>query len=236
MVTAEGIFDQAIEMSNINDPDLVTDAQWLSWLSSFQKQAFLIAAKENPDFFGREGNTSARSSFDGSWSLTSTPGNVAAVSKLQIQAITGTVSDLSVGSEVNMIPIRSPDDDISPRVYIRNKTIFEYNGELGADSSNFVTTLKVFYSFLPPTLTATSDSLDLPEEFNDLVVLPLASRLALRDQRAEEAAFIQNLYREQITLFIQQLSVFDEGVTRELEMIPASARPVIFSSGSDGGV
>lgn len=229
MATAQQIYDQAVQRSNLNDPDLIPEAQWLDYITTLERRVFLTAARENPDFFGREGNTSARSSA-ATWSLTTAPGSVAAVTRIEIAAITGTVLGLTVGDEVSVISIREPDLALAPRVYLRDKVLTDYSGEMETDSSNFVTTLKIFYSLLPADRTATSDALDLPEEYNNLVVVPLAGILATRDQRPEEAQSLNQEFGLDWANFLQHISVFDEATIRELEQIPASSRRL-----SEGG-
>lgn len=223
-MTCQEIIDMAIQRSNLNDPDLIPDAQLLDFITSFERFVFLEAARENPDFFGREGNTNARGASTDNWDLTSAPGNVAAFSRLEVQAITGTVSGISVGDEVNVVSIRNPWVELAPRVYVRDRVVHEYNSELQDDSSNFVTTLKVYYSFLPTDKTSTADTLDLPDEFNLLVVLPLARVMALRDQRPDDAQALNEEFLQHYRTFIQQVSVFDEAAMRELEGIPAASR------------
>ena len=147
-----------------------------------------------------------------------------------IAAITGTVTGVAVDDEVSVISIRNPDVALSPRVYIRNKTITDYKSELQTNATNFVTTLKVWYSFLPPDRTATADTLDLPEEHNQLVVVPLAAMLALRDQRPEEAQVLSAEFALDWSTFLQQVSVFDEVTVREIEQVPAASRRL-----SEGG-
>lgn len=222
MATANEIYNQAVALSNLNDSTLVGETEWLDWLTSLQKRPYKDAAKVNPDYFGKEGNTSARGSSTATWSLTTAPGNVAAVSKVVVQAITGTVTGISAGDDVYVVSIREPDVEPSPRVYIRSKTIYEYNSELQDDSSNYVTTLKVYYSYLPGDITATSDNMDLYEEHNNLLVFPLAALLALRDQRPEEAQALWDLYQQERLDFINNITVFDEATTRDLTSVGAS--------------
>lgn len=222
-MTAQEIINAAAERSNLNDKDLISTTELLDYITLYERRVYLTAARENPDFFGREGNTSARASSTDSWSLTSAPGNIAAVSKIEVQSITGSVSGISAGDDVNIISIRDPDAALAPRVYIRNKTVREYNQELQDDSSNYVTRLKVYYSFLPPDRTSTSDSLALPGEFNNLVILPVAALMAIRDQRPEEAQVLQSEFQLDWSTFLQHLGVFDEGVIRELSQVQASA-------------
>jgi hypothetical protein len=183
----------------------------------------MIAARANPDFFGREGNTSTRGSSTASWSLTAAPGNVAAVSRVEVYAITGTVSGISTGDEVSIISIRNPEHGIAPRVYLRNKTIYEYDSELQTDSSNYVTRLKIFYSYLPATKTSGSDQLDLPDEFANVLIVPLARLMALRDQRVDELPGLDEEWKLAIITFLNHMGVFDEVTIREFLAIPAAA-------------
>lgn len=221
-MTAQQIIDMAVERSNLNDSDLIPEAQLLDYITAYERLAFQIAARGNPDYFGREGNTDARATSSDSWSLTSAPGNIAAVSKITVAAITGTVTGISTGDDVNVVSIRNPEDGLAPRVYIRNKTIREYNSELQDDSSNFVTRLKIFYSYLPVDKTSTTDSMEIPDEWNNLVVLPLAGLLALRDQREAEAQVLGQEYSTHLDLFINSLGVYDEATIRELKQMAAS--------------
>lgn len=226
MATAQQVFDQAVERSNLNDQDLIPTTQILDYITSYERRVYLTAARENPNFFGKEGNTAARAS-QATWSLNSSPGDIAAVTMLEVAAITGTVAGVAVGDVVNLIDIRHPDVELTPRVYMRNKTLTDYKLELETDSSNFVTTLKVYYSFLPPDRTALADQLDLPEEHNQLVVLPLASTLALRDQRPEEAQVLMGEFQLDWATFLNQVSVVDEGTVREIGQIQASSHKVV---------
>ncbi len=221
MATVQDLFDVAVERSNLNDAALIPTAEILRLTSSYEKRVFLTGARLNPDFFGKEGITAARGTSTDTWSLMTAPGNVAALSLIEISAITGTVTGLSVGDEVEVMSIRQPEVAIAPRVYVRNKIVHEYNSELQDDSSNYVSTLKVFYSFLPDTRSAMTDAVDLPEEFESLITLPLARTLAIRDQRPDEAAPLDDEFKFDWAIFTQQVIVFDEATVRGLRSVPA---------------
>lgn len=221
--TVDDVIDQAVERSNLNDETLFTASEVYRYISSFEQRIFLIAAQHNPDYFGREGNTASRASSTDDWDLSATPGNIAAVSKLEVESITGSVTGVSTGDEVSIVSIRNPEFAVAPRAYLRDKTLFEYSSELQDDASNFVTRLKVYYSFLPSNRTAGSDTLDIPDEYITLVVLPLARVMAVRDQRADEVGPIDQEFQLDFANFIQQVSVFDEGSVRGLDQIIASA-------------
>lgn len=222
--TCAQVIARAAERSNLNDSALISETELLAYITSFERRVFLAAARENPDFFGREGNTATRTTGQ-TWTISTTPGNIAAVSRVEVQAITGTVPGVAVGDEVNIISVtRNPDTALAPRVYLRNRVITEYDSELSVDVNNFVTTLKLFYSYLPPARASTATALDLPDEFDQLVVLPLARLMAVRDQRPEEVQAIDQEFMVDWTTFIDQVTVFDEATVRDMSQVTASYR------------
>jgi hypothetical protein len=225
-MTVQDIYDRAVERSNLNDAALVGQAEWVNFISTAEQSLYLEAAEYNPDFFGKEGVTASRSS-GGSWNLRSAPSNVTAVSQVEIDTITGTVSGLSAGDRVNMISIRDPEAELSPRAYLRDLVIREYNDELSTDASNYVSRLKIFYSFLPSTRTDPEDELDLPDQWSPLLVLPLARILAIRDQRPDEVGPLDQEFILHRGIFLRHLGVADEVVVRELEAVAASSPQLV---------
>lgn len=217
--TVQNIIDRAGQRSNLNDTSLIGTTQLIAYVSTLEQLVYLTAARGNPDYFGKEANTSARA-YGATWDLSTT--GIAALSRVEVAAITGAVSGLSVGTEVNLVSIRQPGVALSPRVYVRSRVLREYNSELSTDASNFVTTLKLFYSHLPARRTATTDTLDLPDEWDGLLVLPLAKIMSLRDQRPEEIPSLESEWLVYWQTFLSALSVYDEGTIRELEGIMAS--------------
>ena len=221
--TIQNILDRAVERSNLNDAALLLDDEIEAYISNLERQAYLISARENPDYFGKEAVTAVRSDNTETWNLNTTPGNVAAVSNIEISTIVGSVSGLSVGDNINIISRRNPDVEIGPRVYLRDRVMFEYDSELQTDGSNYVSRLNVFYSHLPSAHTELTDTVDLPDEFDSLLYLPLARILAIRDQRPDEVTSIDEEYKVAMATFMQAVSVFDEGTMRSLQQISAAA-------------
>jgi hypothetical protein len=224
MATVQNIIDRAVERSNLNDSALISTTELIAYVSSFEQQVYMEAARENPDYFGVEGNTAARGSSTATWDLSANPGNVSAISKIEIAASVGSPSGLSAGDEIDLVSIRHPEYGVAPRVYVRNRVAHEYSSELQDDASNYVSQLKLFYSWLPATRTSVSDVLDLPDEHLGLVVLPLAKLLAVRDQRPDEVPALDAEYQMHYATFLQAVSVFDEATIRELDATPASSR------------
>lgn len=224
MATVQNIIDRATERSNLNDASLISETELIAYVSSFEQRLYLEAARENPDYFGEEGNTASRAGNTSTWDISATPGNVGAVSRVEIAGVVGTPTGLAIGDEVSVVSIRNPLHGIAPRAYMRNRVIHEYNSEMGDDASNYVSQLKVWYSYLPTAHTATTDTLSLPEEYTSIVVLGLARVMALRDQRPDEVEGIMLEYTEHLSTFMQALGVFDELTIRELDATQASSR------------
>ena len=219
--TGQNIFDMALERSDLNNEDLVPSAQIIQYINNFQRRAYLRAARINPDYFGTSADTATRTAYTDDWNLESTPGNIAAVLKAEIKSITGTVTGLAVGDKVNLVSIRWPSMEINPRAVLRGRRLSGYGAELGAADANMVTALTVYYSPLPLALPSLEASLMLPEEWADLVVLPLAKVLSLRDGRLEEIEALELELRDVQTMFDEALLVYDHGLARPLSSTPA---------------
>lgn len=230
--TAQDIVDQAVQRSALNNPDLVPNAQALKYISSFQRKIYVDASRVNPDFFGKDDDTASRVDGDTAWDLAVSPGDVGAVSLAVIKTITGTISGIAVGDPVNLISRRFPQIELAPRAFIRGRKLMDYNDELGTGAVNFVDTLTVFYSEMAPEVTLMSQALLLPDEWSDLVILPLARVFAIRDRRADEAQVINQEFNFVYESFIAHAGTYDHGANRPLVAISAAGPPL---RGGGGG-
>jgi hypothetical protein len=222
MATVQNIIDRAVERSNLNDASLISETEAIAYISNLEQNLYLEAARENPDYFGREGQSSTRTSSTATWDIDFAPGNVAAVSRVEVYAVTGSPTSVSVGDEVNIVSIRNPQHGIVPRAYLRNRIIYEYDSELQDDASNYVTVLKVWYSYLPSRLTSTAETVSLPDEHVPMLEIGLAKLYALRDQRPDEVPALDAEYAMYYRTFLQAVSTFDEVTIRELADVPAA--------------
>lgn len=222
--TAQQALDLAIQRSSLNNPDLVAPAQAVRYIANAEKAAYLLAAKLNPEYFGKNADTSTRSAFVDSWDLSTTPGGIASVTRAEVKTITGTVTndgvDIVIGDKINLVSYRWPQLELVPRAYIRGRILFGYKTELGAADANMVTALDIFYADLPTGPTALGTTLSIPDEWIDLIVLPLARNLALRDQRAGEIASIDDEYKLILGMFTQAVGVYDGGAVRPIASVP----------------
>lgn len=225
MATAQEILDDAVGRSSLNDAAHVNTTSILRTISRYERRAFLYAAKHNPEYFGKTGDTITRSAVTSAWDVTIAPGDVAALLGATVAAIEGTVTGVNVGTLVNFISGRTWGPSgaalaLSPRAYYRGRKIVQYGTELGTDGTNLVTKLTLFYAELPPLLTSMTHTLRLPDEWGDLVILPVARLLALKDRRLDEAGDLKDEYVETFGLFMESVQVHDGATLRPLESVP----------------
>lgn len=215
------VINRAIQRSALNNPDLVPMAQMIGYASSYERAVYAMGAKYNPEFFGKDDVTGTRASATDSWDITTTPGDVFALTSAVVETWAGTPGSPAVGDKVQLVSFRFPDLDIPPRAYLRNGRITGYGTELGT-GANYVSVLRLYYSLMPPTVSTVSDTLTIPEEWVDLVVVPLARLLALRDARPNDVAVLDAEYNSLVATFIDHVSVYDHGATRPLIAVPAA--------------
>lgn len=220
--TAQQAMDLALQRSALNNPDLVPPAQVIRYIAQFEKAAYLLAAKLQPEYFGSSGDTGTRAAFGDSWPLTTAPGGIASVTKAEVKTITGSVTDVSVGDQINLISFRWPSLGLAPRAYIRGRDLFGYLVELGAADANMVTVATIYFAVLPTAPTALTTTLTIPDEWIDLVYLPLARVFAIRDSRPTEAEVIQGEFTEARELFKQSLGVYDGGAVKPINSVPVA--------------
>ena len=219
--TVEQALDLAVARSSMNNTDLVPPAQIVRYIANAEKAVYLLAAKLNPEYFGTEGDSAARSAYTDSWAINTTPGGIASVTKIEVKAVAGTpANSVAVGDKLNLVSYRWPNLGLAPRVYIRGRILYGYGTELGIEDANMVTTLTLFYAQLPTGPTAYATSLSIPDEWIDLIVLPLARLLALRDQRPQEIASIDEEYKLILSMFQQAVGMFEGGAVRPLASVP----------------
>lgn len=216
-VTAATVRDMAIDRSNLNSVDLIDETLFLKKMSSLERRIFLLAARINPDFFEQTGTTNTRSSYTDSWDLKLSPANVASVTKIKVAAIAGN-PESEVDDEVHIVGKGDELLEVDPSAYIAGKKVIGISG-LGDDDSNMVTQLTIEYSELPPMVSSTDQSLRIPDEWVDLVVTPLASFLAFKDQRLEEVQLLNVEYEQNLILFVEHIQTFDATAVKTLRLL-----------------
>lgn len=217
--TAQDIINRAVQRSTLNNPDLVPTAQLLQYISQFERALYLRGARINPDYFGKDASTATRAATTDAWDLAATPGDVGLLTRAEVLTIVGSVSGVSVGQKIDLVLHRMQEVGVPPRAYVRGRKISQVGTELGTNGSNLVTVAKVFYSPIPAAVTSLTQSLTVPDEWTDLVVLPLARTLAARDRRLDEIPAINEEYMFMQQLFDEAAIAFDMGVRRPLALV-----------------
>jgi hypothetical protein len=226
--TVQAVINRVLDRSSLNEADLLSETAMFRHLTDFQREIFMFGARENPNYFGTDLITQARSAFTDGWDLSAS--RVAAVSKVEIDTIAGTPT-YPVGTEVDLVDFLYQDLALPPRVYIRNKVVTGVGTDLGSADANMTTKLKVFYSPLPADLVADTDVLLLPDEWVELLVLPLARLLAIRDGGRDQE--VRQLTEEMVGLvdqFIEAVQIVDHPAPKPLTAL--RAMPRLFSGGT----
>ena len=219
-MTAQDAINRAIQRSALNNPDLVPMAQMLGYTSSYERAVYAMGAKYNPEYFGTSGDTTpAKTVVTDTFGV---PTDMFALTKAIVKTITGTVTNVSEGDEVNLVSFRFPELEVAPRAYVRGGAIQGIGDELGAADANMVSVLTLYYSEMPISVTTLTQTLTLPDEWSDLIVVPLARLLALRDNRAADVQILDAEYNSLVATFIDHVSVYDHGATRPLIAVPAA--------------
>lgn len=200
-------YDASISYSALNKAELYDQDMALIHMSHFQQKVFILASLYNPDYFGLESTSATRADEQASFNLGATPTiRSGLVERVEVEAITGTVSGVSTGDEINLISLREPEIHLSPRAYLRDKRLFQYAAELGSDGSNFVSQVRLWYTKIPAFPTDLSQQLDLDDVWAHLVIVPMAAVLALWDQRPEDRDRLMQEHTQNQQLFIELIS------------------------------
>jgi len=202
-INAQQIYDRAIRRSLLSSSVAFSLDDTLASMSFYEAQAFMRANQVNPDFFGTEATTSARTSPTNNWLLLSEFGDVGIITRIEVAEVTGQVTDAAVGTVCTPIHVAEPGAGLVPRVYIRNMRLYGYGTDLGPDTQNFVTKLKVWYSRRPAQILDAQSTISLPDEWAHLIITPVAAEFAMADQRLEEYAALMQEYSRDLDVYTQ---------------------------------
>lgn len=226
--TVQNVIDYALDRSALSDVQLINVPAAIGLIANEEKKAYIAAARLDPEYFGVSGLTTVRAAYTSSWSLnTVTPtggaaGSVAAVSRVYVAAIVGTPpTGVTVGAKVNLVDSRWPNLDLAPRAYVRGRKIVPHSTELGTADAHMATQLTIWFSELPVAPATLASVLTLPDEWRDLIVLPLARMFCIRDHRAEEGGVFNEEYKALTQTFAEAVLSYGHGVRRPLPSVPA---------------
>ena len=136
-------------------------------LSARQQHLFAHMATVNADYAGRSAVVALAG---GSASLDVLNPPAERVTNILISD-PGT-SGYAAGQRVNLVTVDDVEAAMAPRAFLRDHQLIGYGAEL-----NLVTGVTVNYSRRPTGLAAGTDTIDLPEQFQEMLVIDLAKHL-----------------------------------------------------------
>jgi len=200
--TAQQCFDRAVIRSSLNNEDLFPIDDALAYLSSYEQQLYAIVGQANPDYFGVEVETAARTAYLDYWDLNSDPGNVGIITAIKCTTLVGTPPGLLLNRDCNIVNLRYPDFALAPRVYLRDNKVYGYLTDLGSADTDMVTKVTIYYSPIPTQLATASQTVTIPDTWISLLITPLAAIMALADQRPDDYKILMEEYNREYQSFL----------------------------------
>jgi len=188
-----------------------------------QQQLFSAAARVNPEYFGltADGTLDANKEISlantGDRTAQNPVPNMELISRIEVLANDGSQGAPAVGTEINVVPITDTGAALPPRLTIRGGTF----APVGTDFAQ-ITQIRVFYSYRPFRFDPQDGTVtvELPEPFQDLLVLDLA-RFMLRkattmtkEVREVALAALEAEEKESILNFEEHVDSFTKAVER----------------------
>lgn len=184
-----------------------------------------IAQDQQSLFSGLSGLT--RDRFQTSVSITSSIGvanRVFDLSTLSLpveRILTVTLSD---GREAHQVDVMDVDAELSPRYVLRGKTLIEVGNDWLIGSGSVTATLVYVYgpSTIDPTTSDYTQLVTVPDEWTDLLVLPLQMRLAKQRPPAPGDDMVQAQLDAKQSAFVNYLTNYG-GIASTRFQIPTPA-------------
>lgn len=211
-IACSEIIARAQAFSPLNGP-LVTDtAEMLSRIRADQKAIFTSVAAEAIDFF------------QASQTLTSSGGSsgrtidLTALTLPLERILTATLQD---GRLLSAVHPMDTDAELSPRYTVRSTNLVEVGNDWGASGQKQAT---ILYVYGPVDITptgGTTQNVSLPDQWTDLLVIPLAMYLHTKDpgRPPEELETLSNMNDEKQAAFMSYLRVYG-GIESQRFIVP----------------
>jgi hypothetical protein len=217
MMTADDVVDAALaRCSDLGHNS--TQARSVSYrrIGVRQAQLFSRAADVHPEYFGVSATVVLTL---GTYALAGL--NPKAERVVDVKVANAGTSGLVVGDRVNMVLLDDADAMLAPRAVIRNQTLQGYGNDLTG-----VAQVTIHYARSPSMTVAGNTVLELPDQFQDLLVIDLARQM-IRKQLDNEPTRRDGLIGlldaeegELLTTFDQHIRHFVYGEQRRFR--PAS--------------
>ncbi|HJQ96767.1 MAG TPA: hypothetical protein VJ826_00560 [Candidatus Polarisedimenticolaceae bacterium] len=195
-----------------SDPALSgNSAEMIAVVAGFERDIYRVAAQDNRFFVHTASLTSTSGSSGRTVDLTTATPAIERLLRVQLPG----------GVWLSIVDFEDPDAEIAPRGYVLGQTLTEYLSEWGASGT---VTFSIDYGVKPATLDPTaalSQTVTLPDEYTDLLVLRLANYLATKDVGRDpaEAQTLDTLYQSRLQDVTASLFHFP-GVVRRRFLAP----------------
>lgn len=212
-ISCSTIVSRAQSFNTLNQGLTSDSAEMLSRIRADQQGLFTAVAGLTRDFFQTSG------------SLTSTGGSSGRVFDLSAldppneRVLVATLGD---GRQLNVVDVDDQDAELAPRCIARGQALVEVGSDWGASGSK---TLSVVYLYgmtdIDPTGSLTQE-VSVPDQFIDLLVIPLAMYLAQKDpgRPPEELQGLSTMLDDRQQAFVAYLTNYG-GVKSTRLVVPA---------------
>lgn len=158
---------------NTLNSGLTTDStEMLSRIRADQQRVFTAIAGQTRDRFKTTESLTSTSGASGrSFDLSAVDPPIERVLRLV----------LSDGREVNPVDELDTDAELAPRYYVRGETLYEVDDDWGASGAKTATLTYVYGASEIDISGSLTQEVTIPDNFTDVLVLPLAGYLASKD-------------------------------------------------------
>lgn len=212
--TCQAIIDRAKAFNPLNASLAADPTEMLSRIQQMQQRVFTALAKlRRPRFSTLQSVNSTLAALNRSIDLSVIVPPVERVLKVSLAAS---------GLEVFQISEFDPNAQISPRYYVRGQSLNEYSNDWG---TNGVVTINLLYIYgATPISTAgnTTQLVSIPDEWADVLILPLARYFHQKDPGRDPAEYatLGQQYVDVWNGFMSYLTNYAGDIQRK-ELLPA---------------
>lgn len=212
--TAQDVINRAKAFNPLNTSLTADTVELLTRIQQIQQRVFTSVAKLN----------SPRLSV----SVSANSTNAASARVVDLSALAQRVERLirvGLGSTTEILPVSEIDtaSQLAPRYFIRGQSLIEVGSDWSASSGVVSVTLLYAYGATAITPTgATSQAVSVPDEFADVLILPLARYLHQKDPGRDsgESERLAGDYKEAWGMFMLYLTNYDGDRDRS-QLLPA---------------
>ncbi len=178
--TCANIIDRAKSFSTLNTP-LTSDAvEMLSRIRADQQAIFTENAEETRDRF--------------QMSATLSSSIAAAAREVNLTSLIVPLErllkvSLADGTEVNQVDFLDVDAELAPRYFVRGQKLIEVGSDWGSSGAKTLTLIYVYGPTVIDIAGSLTQVVSIPDEWTDLLVLPLAMYLFQKDPGRDAAEF-----------------------------------------------